>query len=63
MPGGDLKPATTPAEVAPNALQQSSTRRNGKRKTHMPLLSRESRDVVADHDVRKVEEDPEDSLK
>ena len=62
VPGGDLKPATRPAEGAPNALQPSSTRRKRKRKAHLPLLSRESRDAVADHDIKKVEGDTEEHL-
>ena len=33
-----------------------------KRKAHLPLLSRESRDTVADDNIRKAEGDPEDQL-
>ena len=62
VPGGDLEPVTGPAEVAPNALKPSSTRRKRKRKAHLPLLSRESRDAVADHDVKKLEGDTEEHL-
>ena len=62
VPGGDLKPATRHTEVATSALKPPSTRRKRKREAHLPLLSRESRDAVADDGVRKVERDPEDHL-
>ena len=53
VPGGDLKPATRPAECAPNALKPPNTGKKRERKAHlrMPLLSRESRDAVTDDDV------------
>ena len=57
-----LQTCTRP-EVAPSTLKPSSTRRRRKRKAHLPLLSRESRDAVADDDVvRKMEGDPEEHL-
>ena len=62
VPNGELKPATRPAKAAPNAFKPPSTRRKRKRKAHLPLLSRESRDTIADDDVRKAEGDPKDPL-
>ena len=62
MPGRDLRPAARPAEVASNALKPPSTRRKTKPKAHLPLLWRESGDVIFEDDVRKVEGDPEERL-
>ena len=55
MPDGDLRPATRPAEDAPDTSTPPSTRRKRKRTAHLPLLSRESRDTFADADVNMVE--------
>ena len=62
VPGGDLKPATRHAKVATSALKPPSTRRKRNRKAHLPLLSRELRDAVANDGVRMVEREPEDHL-
>ena len=59
---GTSNPATTPAEDAPDTFKPPSTRRKKKRKAHLPLLSRDSRDTIADDDVGKAEGGPEDHL-
>ena len=58
MPSEDLNSANRAAKVASSGLTPVNTRTKRKRKTHLPLLSRDFRDTSASDYMSQVEKVP-----